>query len=239
MRSGVPAIRVRPVRSEDFAAMIAICERVYPESKPWQRQQLESHLELFPEGQLVAERTATAEVVGFASSLIVHWDDYAIDATWREWTDGGYFTNHDPGNGGTLYGAEVMVDPLHQRRGVGKALYRERFALARRLGLRRIRAGARLRGYHRYAHRMSPGEYLLRVVRGELRDATLSFQIREGFRALGVVGDYLKNDPESMGYAAIIEWLNPEFDEAGTAPGGAGSVSDRPEQPAPGDDPAR
>ncbi|MFZ0429349.1 MAG: carbon-nitrogen hydrolase, partial [Acidobacteriota bacterium] len=41
------------------------------------------------------------------------------------------------------------------------------------------------------------------------RDPTLTFQLRHGFRVLGVVSDYLKNDPESLGHAALIEWLNP------------------------------
>ena len=55
-----------------------------------------------------------------------------------------------------------------------------------------------------------PEEYVGRVVRGELKDPTLSFQMREGFDVVAVVHRYLRNDPESEGYAAIIEWLNPE-----------------------------
>jgi hypothetical protein len=45
---------------------------------------------------------------------------------------------------------------------------------------------------------------------GSIFDATLSFQLRRGFRVLAVVGGYLKNDPESLGYAAVIEWQNPD-----------------------------
>ena len=44
-----------------------------------------------------------------------------------------------------LYGAEVMVHPARQGTGVGKCLYEARRALTIRLGLLRIRAGARLR----------------------------------------------------------------------------------------------
>ncbi|MEO6056991.1 MAG: hypothetical protein ABIQ49_09145 [Gemmatimonadales bacterium] len=79
----------------------------------------------------------------------------------------------------------------------------------RRLGLLRIRAGARLRGYHHHVGTHSPEEYVACVVRGELGDPTLSFQIRQGFRVLAVVSGYLRNDPESGGHAAVIEWLNP------------------------------
>jgi GNAT superfamily N-acetyltransferase len=202
--------------------MIELCRRVYPSSPPWNEKQLASHLRVFPEGQVIVVEKPTGRVVGMSSSLIVRWDDYAFDADWREWTDRGYFTNHDPGNGGTLYGAEVMVDPAIQRRGVGKRLYRVRRKLVQRLGLRRIRAGARLRGYHRNAEHMSPREYVQRVVRGQLRDPTLTFQLREGFRVLAVVRSYLADDPSSLGYAAVIEWLNPEVataaDEIGRDP---------------------
>jgi hypothetical protein len=57
---------------------------------------------------------------------------------------------------------------------------------------------------------MSAEEYVSRVVRGELRDPTLSFQLHRGFRVLSVVSRYLTHDPESQGYAAVIEWLNPD-----------------------------
>ncbi|HEX9636855.1 MAG TPA: GNAT family N-acetyltransferase, partial [Acidobacteriota bacterium] len=143
-------------------------------------------------------------------------------ASWLDFTNYGMFTNHDPENGRTLYGAEVMVDPAAQRRGVGSKLYQARRALVQRLGLRRIRAAARLRGYHRHAKRLSAEEYVRKIVRGELRDPTLSFQIKHGFEVIAVVEGYLRHDPESLGYAAVIEWLNPEVakpeDSAGRDP---------------------
>jgi GNAT superfamily N-acetyltransferase len=147
------------------------------------------------------------EVVGMAASLIVLWDEYEMQDNWRDMTDHGMFTNHDP-EGHTLYGAEIMVRPSAQGRGVGKALYKGRRELVQRLGLLRIRAGARLRDYHRHASEMSAREYVRRVARGELTDRTLTFQLRQGFRVVAVVEGYLRNDPESLGYAAVIEWIN-------------------------------
>jgi hypothetical protein len=57
---------------------------------------------------------------------------------------------------------------------------------------------------------MSPEDYVKRVVKGELVDPTLSFQIHRGFSVLDVVRGYLRDDPASRGYAAVIEWLNPD-----------------------------
>jgi len=118
------------------------------------------------------------------------------------------FTNHDPEYGRTLYAADVMVDPDFQGRGVGKRIYEARERLMRDRGLLRIRAGARLKGYHRYHNEMTVEEYVQKVVDGELSDATLSFQLKRGFKVLGVVHAYMRHDPLSMGYAAVIEYLN-------------------------------
>ncbi len=201
-------VTIRHTRPTDFDAIIELCERVYPGSPPWSRAQLASHLDVFPEGQLVAV-LRSGSVVGMAASLIVWWDDYDSDTSWRDFTAGGTFTNHDPEKGRTLYGAEIMVDPGFQGRGLGKQLYLARLDLAVRLRLLRIRAGARLRGYSAHAERLSAEAYVSKVTQGELVDPTLTFQLRRGFRVLRVVPGYLKHDPESLGYAALIEWLNP------------------------------
>jgi GNAT superfamily N-acetyltransferase len=203
-------IRTRQMRRKDFPGIIEMTREVYPDSKPWSEAQLESHLQIFPQGQIVAEDTVTGEIVGLASSLIVYWDDYDMTASWRDFTAGGMFTNHDPALGRTLYGAEVMVRPSRQGEGIGGLLYNARRRIARKFGLLRIRAGARLRGYGAYADRMSPEEYVERVESGDIGDPTLTFQLKRGFHVLAVVRDYLRNDPESLGFAAVIEWLNPD-----------------------------
>ena len=203
-------IIVRQTTPQDFDGIERLSREVYTAAVPWSSLQLSTHLEVFPEGQFVAVETDSGRVVGMAASLIVLWNDYEISMDWEAFTDRGMFRNHDPAHGRTLYGAEVMVNPQMQRRGIGLKLYQARREMVRSLGLLRIRAGARLRGYHRYAARMSAEKYVLRVVQKKLADATLSFQLREGFEVIGVVANYLHHDPESMGYAALIEWLNAE-----------------------------
>lgn len=202
--------QVRETRESDIPAIQTLCSKVYPGSPSWTEEQLKSHLKVFPEGQAVAVDD-TGRVLGMSSSLIVFWDDYDMGDNWRDFTDTGFFTNHDPDNGKTLYGAEIMVDPNLQGRGIGKALYARREKLVRDKALKRIRAGARLRGYHQYASQMSPKEYVGKVVAGELSDPTLSFQLRHGFKVLAIASGYLRHDPESLGYAAVIEWSNPDL----------------------------
>lgn len=204
-----PRLRVRPTTAADIPQIVALSERIYGVEAAWTPRHLLSHLEVFPEGQFVAVVPTDAgdRVLGMAASLIIRWDDYDLADAWRDFTDLGMFTNHDPA-GRTLYGAEVMTDPERRGQGVGSALYRARARLVERLGLLRIRAGARLRGYHRFARTMSAEAYVVEVVARRRRDPTLSFQLGRGFGVIGVVGSYLRHDPESLGWAAVIEWLN-------------------------------
>jgi GNAT superfamily N-acetyltransferase len=212
----VPATNyvVRTTTPADFPAIVELCRRVYQETPPWTLQQLQSHLEVFPEGQLVAIDEGTGRLVGMAASLIVFWDDYEMTEGWKRFTESGMFTNHEPEHGHTLYGAEVMVDPDVQGKGIGKLLYEARRELTERLGLYRIRAGARLRGYSQYSDRLSPDDYVRAVEAGEIGDPTLSFQLNQGFKVLAVIPNYLGQDPESQGYAAVIEWINPHANRA-------------------------
>jgi GNAT superfamily N-acetyltransferase len=205
------SIEIRQTGPEDFAGISELSRTVYPDTPPWNATQLASHRGMFPEGQFVAVDHDTGRIVGMAATLIVLWDDYEMGDTWRDFTDVGMFTNHDPEHGHTLYGAEVMVAPDVQGCGIGSQIYEARGALVRRRRLWRIRAGARLRGYHHHADRLSPQQYVDRVVAGEIRDPTLSFQLHRGFRVLAIVPNYLRQDDESLGHAAVIEWLNPEI----------------------------
>lgn len=206
-------VAVRNTEPRDFEQIHKISRMVYPNDDPWTERELSSHLRVFPSGQLVAvDQDDDAHVLGMCASLIVSWDDYEFDDAWHDFTDHGMFTNHDP-SGRTLYGADVMVDPRRQGCGIGKALYQARRALVRSLDLKRIRAGARLRGYARYRDQMGPWEYVQKVVGKEIRDPTLSFQLGHGFKVLAVVRDYLAKDPASQGHAALIEWMNPDWEE--------------------------
>ncbi len=200
---------VRNTDPRDFDGIADLCKRIYPETPPWNSEQLSSHLRLFPEGQFVAVFGPDEKVVGMCASLIVDWEDYHTLDDWDRFTADGMFTNHDPKRGRTLYGAEVIVDCSLQHHGIGDKLYQKRRDVAESHKLLRIRAGARLRGYGHCAGRLKPEEYVVDVVEGVEHDATLSFQLKEGFHVLAVVPHYLTDDPESMGYAAVIEWLNP------------------------------
>ena len=198
----------RLARPDDFAAIRALQEAAVPGLPPASFQQLEHQLAAFPEGQLVVEQNEA--LIGAASTLIVQWDHYATDQTWRGITGEGYFSTHDP-QGRTLYGVDFAVDPRHRGHGVGRELYRAQRKLCQSLNLRRIIAGARLPGYANLQESMPPELYAKRVVWGDIPDPVLRFHLTRGFQYCGVIRDYRPEDQESAGHAALVVWLNPRY----------------------------
>ncbi len=201
LNSEAGEVVVRNTAPRDFDGIANLCLRTYPDTPPWNAEQLSSHLRFFPEGQFVASYGPEEKVVGMCASLIVDWEDYNTLDNWERFTADGMFSNHAPQRGRTLYGAEVIVDSALQHRGIGDKLYQRRRELAESHKLLRIRAGARLRGYCHCASRLQPEEYVVDVVEGKEHDATLSFQLTEGFHVLAVVPHYLSDDRHASGRA--------------------------------------
>jgi ribosomal protein S18 acetylase RimI-like enzyme len=200
--------RIRQMSREDIPAIIALQLRAFPGLPPWRPDQLERHLAVFPEGQLVVVGP-DERILGSASSLIIDWDDYAESANWSSITGDGSFDTHNP-LGKTLYGADMGVDPEARKQGIGSLLYEARKELIRERGLKRLLTGGRISGYTAVADQMTAKEYVADVVDGKRRDPALSFQLENGLVVLDVVPGYM-HDLESHGFATVLEWLNPEY----------------------------
>ena len=208
---GVTVINTRP---EDIPKIIDLQKESFPYlaryGNIWHTEELESHLRIFPEGQFVAVEP-DGIVVGSASTLIVQLDPPYTEHTWKEITADGMFTNHNS-SGDSLYGADISTHPKHRHEGIGGILYDARKELVIGLNLRRMIAGGRLFNYSEYADRMSPSEYANKVIKRELKDPVLSFELDNGFKFIKILPNYL-DDVRSMNYASFIEWLNPRYQQ--------------------------
>ena len=173
----------------------------------WPKSFLKSHIHIFPEGQFCAE--IDERIVGSASSLMVSIEPKYMDHTWYDITGNGLFINHNY-NADSLYCADISAHPEFQRKGIGTALYNARKNLAMKLNLRRIIAGGRLYHYCKYSHIMSAQEYAEKVVKKKIVDPVLTFQLKNGFRFIKLLNEYLY-DERSLNYATFIEWLNPKY----------------------------
>jgi GNAT superfamily N-acetyltransferase len=173
----------------------------------WPSSFLQSHINIFPIGQFCAE--VNGRIVGSASSLMVSLKPDYAEHTWYDITGQGLFINHNP-NADSLYGADISVHPEFRRKGIATMLYNVRKGLCVRLNLRRVIAGGRLYNYNKYAKIMSPKQYAKKAENGELKDPVISFQLKNDFKLIKVLPNYLY-DKRSLNYAAFIEWLNPAY----------------------------
>ncbi|OIJ21421.1 carbon-nitrogen hydrolase [Anaerobacillus alkalidiazotrophicus] len=201
-------IELRNIAKNDFQEILQLQKQCFPNMEPWKIEQLESHIEIFPEGQFCVEYDG--KIIGSSSSLIVNFDEYDDQHTWDEITDNGYITNHDP-EGYNLYGMEIMVHPEFRRMKIGRRLYEARKDLVRNLNLKSIIIGGRIPKYYEYANQYTPRQYVEEVIHHNIYDPVLTFQIMNGFTLKRVNKNYLADDNASMKYATLMEWNNVDY----------------------------
>lgn len=199
---------IRNIEHKDIEKIIELQLVCFPNMDPWLKSQMESHLRIFPEGQICVE--LDGEIIGSCSSLIVNFDDYLDQHTYLEITDKGFIRNHNP-HGQNLYGMEVMVHPEYRRMKIGRRLYEARKQLAEHMNLKSIIVGGRIPGYHNYSDKMSPREYAEEVLQQNIYDRVLTFQMMNGFTLKRIITNYLMDDDDSMNYAALLEWNNIDY----------------------------
>lgn len=178
-------------------------------SIPFKPEHLASQIERFPEGQVVVEHE-DGSIIGSCSSVIVNFEEYGVNHSFDHISDKGYIRNHNP-EGKNLYGTEVVVHPEYRGLKVGRRLYEARREIAKAFNLESILFGGRIPNYHKHAHELTPEQYAKKVVSGELYDPVMTFQLRNGFEFKAIMPNYLPQDAESLKYAALMEWKNPDY----------------------------
>ncbi|QDS92559.1 (R)-stereoselective amidase [Roseimaritima multifibrata] len=196
---------VRPMRIEDYDALVVLQKKCFADMEPWGKSQIESQLKHFPEGQFVIE--IDGRVAASSSSLLLNYDDNLEWHDWKKTADSGFISNHRP-DGDTMYGIEMMVDPEYRGMRLSRRLYAARKELCRQRQVTRMIIGGRIPGYCKHAEEMKPSEYVERVINKSLYDPVLTAQIANGFALQGLIPNYLPSDVESCGYATFLEWKN-------------------------------
>lgn len=198
-------IVLRTLRPDDYDRWRELLARCFPTLRPWSREQLESQLSHFPEGQICIE--VDGQLVASSSSLIVDYDDYTEWHDYLDIADQGYIRNHDP-EGDTLYGIEMMVHPDFRGQKLSRRLYEARKQLCRDLNLARMIIGGRIPGYAKYKNELTAQRYVERVIAKGLFDPVLTAQLSNGFQLRELLEDYLPSDEDSAGWATCLEWPN-------------------------------
>lgn len=201
-------VQLRPLRAEDYDAVVALQARCFPKMAPWPRASFINHSRVFPEGQLAIE--IDGRLVASASSLIVDSADYTDWHDWQAISGDGTLGNHDP-EGDTLYGVEMQVDPEFRGMKLSRRLYDARKELCRRNNLARMVIGGRIPGYNALKDAMTPQEYVEACMERRIHDPVLTAQLANRFVLKQIVPDYLPCDEDSGGYATQLEWANLDY----------------------------
>jgi len=202
-------IIVRPIELEDYQKIVELQLKCFPGMKPWTREQMESQLDIFQPGQICVEYDG--KIVASSSSLILDFALYGEMHTWRDISNAGYITNHNP-EGNTLYGIEIMVDPEYRGMKLARRLYDARKRIAVEMNLMRIVIGGRIPNYGKYAEKMTAREYVDKVTQKVLVDPVLTTQLSNGFVLKRLMSSYMESDKESRGYATFLEWTNLDYE---------------------------
>ena len=189
MKTRKRKVKIRRWEPEDIPKIVQVQRVAYPEfsrTDLCDERNYRMQLDAFPDGQLLAE--VDGEIVGYATSLIVQLDDESPWYSYAEITGVGTFSTHNP-SGDTLYGADIAVHPDWRGQGIAGELYEGRKKILSRFNLKRMVAGGRIPGYVRYSGKMSPEEYVEKVIHGELKDMALSAHVKAGYHRRGGSGD--------------------------------------------------
>lgn len=85
-------IVVRPIKIADYDQLVDLQKQCFPGTEPWTKDQIQSQLDLFPEGQICLEIDGL--LVASSSSLIVDFNLYGDKHSWRDIADAGFIGNH-------------------------------------------------------------------------------------------------------------------------------------------------
>ena len=201
-------IIVRQFKNSDYEQLVALQLKCFPGMQTWAKDQIESQIKIFPEGQLCVEYNG--KIIASSSSLIVDFDIYGEEHNWKDVSNKGYITNHNM-DGDTLYGIEIMVDPKYRGMKLARRLYEARKKLAVDYNLMRIVIGGRIPGYIQYQDKLSAEEYIEKVRLKAVYDPVLTTQYANEFVLKRLIPSYMTSDKESRGYATLLEWTNINF----------------------------
>ncbi|HKL71541.1 MAG TPA: bifunctional GNAT family N-acetyltransferase/carbon-nitrogen hydrolase family protein [Marinilabiliaceae bacterium] len=200
-------IELRNLNIEDYEELKSAMMKAYekwPESY-WREHQIQTLLDIFPMGQIGV--VVDGVIVGCALSLIVKYELFGDEHTYKEITGNNTFTTHNP-KGDILYGIDMFIKPEYRGLRLGRRLYDARKELCEQLNLKAIVFGGRIPNYYKHSDEFSPKEYIQKIRKKELFDPTLTFQLSNDFHVKKVLTDYLPGDKESEDFAVLLQWDN-------------------------------
>lgn len=205
--SDVKKVEIEFLKIEDYNEIKDIMKSAYANisSSYWLEHHIQTLLDKFPEGQVVIK--VNDHIAGCALSIIVNYNDFDYNHTYKDVTANYTFNSHNP-NGDILYGIDVFIKSEFRGLRLGRRLYDYRKDLCEKLNLRGIVFGGRMPNYHKYYNVLTPKEYIDKVKAKEIQDPVLNFQLSNDFHPSRILKGYLAGDKASMEFAVLMKWDN-------------------------------
>jgi GNAT superfamily N-acetyltransferase len=203
-------INIRPEHKAEVREVIAIANGYDHRDPDIHTVDISELLEEFPQGQFAAViiEDGKEKVIGVGITMRTSYPPTAKPKTWLEMLGDYYKVKNHEENGDWLYGIDIAVLPEFQGNGVAGALYKARLGLVHTYDLKGWYAGCLPMGYHTYQDILTPHQYVAKVIRGELRDPTISVQMHRGLKPMGIIDNYY--DEEKTGGIAVLMVWQPE-----------------------------
>lgn len=197
----IKIIRTKPEHAQALEELQYIVFPNLSDNEILKREHYLKHIEIFPEGQLVA--LDGDKVIGGTTTMRYNFDlNHPTHHSFSETVSGGWLTNHNP-HGEWLYGIDVSVHPDYRGQGIARKFYEMRNVIASELGCRGQLTVGMLNGYFKYKDEMTIDAYYQKVINHEIFDPTVSVQEKIGFKIICLMKDYL-DDPTCGNAGALI-----------------------------------
>ena len=206
----VKKVEIRRLEVDDYWGLLSSMQEAYKNwnGALWSKEDIRRLVNVFPEGQMVV--LVNEKVVGTALSIIVNYDNFGDDHTYKQITGNYTFNTHNP-DGDVLYGIEVFIHPDYRGLRLARRLYDARKELCEKLNLKSIVFGGRIPNYVTYSGALNPRQYIEKVKIKEIYDPVLTFQLSNEFHVIKLLNNYMPGDEESKAYATLMEWNNVLF----------------------------
>jgi len=206
IESGDHKLKIRNINIADYPDIQDIMRQAYSSmGGAWTKEETLRLLTMFPDGQICIEDKG--RVVGAALTLIVDYSHVEDYHSYEDIVAKGMFSKNDL-EGDYLYGIDVFIHTEYRGLRLGRRLYDARKELCEKLNLKGIIVGGRIPGYSKYAHDLSPDQYIDKVRKREIIDQVLTFQISNDFHPKRAIKNYMPDDIRSKSFAVLLEWNN-------------------------------
>lgn len=202
-------LEIRNADYSDIENIVQLVSKVYSEDYTYSPEMIRGQLNHFREGCFVVFLDGL--LVAYSGCLITSGKKALAKHSWKEITGGGFSSTHDL-NGDYLYGFETCVDKSIRGQRIAHRIYQKRVNLAKYYNLKGIVFGGRIPGYAKKVKKYpDPEKYIQDVMDKVIHDSTLGFHLRNNFRPLGILKNYLPGDKQCLGFAVHLIWENPEY----------------------------